>query len=113
MANSEADFYKNPDNVKAGQRVTPAPSAPMTGHVPVRFSESVIARVKTLAAKDGVTVSTWIRNLVLKEIERRSQPRTMGFAVFPSWEITPPLASSLTEQSTRAVPEEPDLVPAP
>ena len=57
----------------------------MTGHVPVRFSESVIARVKTLASIDGVTVSTWIRNLVLKEVERRSPPTTGSS--YELWEI--------------------------
>lgn len=110
MTNDEAEFYKNSDNVRAGRRVTPAPRAPMTGHVPVRFSESVIARVKTLAAKDGVTVSTWIRNLVLKEIERRSQPRTVGFIYNPTWEIDADPAPR-TNQSARAEPEEPDLLP--
>jgi hypothetical protein len=110
MANDEAEFYKNRDNIKLGRRVTPAPRVPMTGHVPVRFSESVVARVKVLAAKDGVTVSTWIRNLVLKEIERRSQPRTVGFAYISNWEITPGPAP-WTDQSARAEPDEPDLLP--
>jgi hypothetical protein len=112
MSKSDAEFYKNPDNLKMGRRVTPAPRAPMTGHVPIRFSESVIARVKVLAARDGVTVSTWIRNLVVKEIERRSQPKTVGFVFTPTWVTRPPMALTTTEQSTKAEPEEPDLLSA-
>jgi hypothetical protein len=85
MADSEAEFYMDARKIQAGRRVTPSPRAPMTGHVPIRFSESVITRVKTLAASDGVTVSTWIRNLVLRELERRSQPTT-GLSFFdPGW----------------------------
>jgi len=85
MAKSDAEFYKNPANVKAGRRVTPTSSAPMTGHVPVRFSESMIARVKAVAAQDGVTVSTWIRNLVQKELERRSAPWTAPGLFSQTW----------------------------
>jgi hypothetical protein len=82
MASSDAEFYKDPANIEAGRRVTPTTRAPMTGHVPVRFSESVITRVKSLALEDGVTVSTWIRNLVLKELERRTMPTTGSSVLF-------------------------------
>jgi hypothetical protein len=48
----------------------------MSKLVPVRFTPDVIAVVKSLADRDRVTVSTWIRNLVGREIERRLPPKT-------------------------------------
>jgi len=44
--------------------------------VPVRFPEDMITAVKGLASQDSVTVSTWIRRLVAKEIQRRQPPAT-------------------------------------
>ena len=76
----------------------------MTGHVPVRFSESVIARVKLLALRDGVTVSTWIRNLVLKEVERRSPPMTAS-SFDPKW-VTFASDSEPDQQSYKVDPED-------
>ncbi len=114
MANSDAEFYKDPANIKPGRRVTPSQRAPMTGHVPVRFAEPVIARVKTLATQDGVTVSTWIRNLVLKELERRSVPRT-GLSVVVShmsWTTIPTPQGGVLEtmpSETSITVEEPSI----
>lgn len=65
-----AEFYGNPNNLRAGRRVTP-PRGAMSGHVPVRFSESTIEQIKSLATADGVTVSTWIRRVVDREIKLR------------------------------------------
>jgi hypothetical protein len=111
MPDDEIAFYRNPKNIKAGARVPPTTSAAMKGHVPVRFSESVIARVKTLAANDGVTVSTWTRNLVIREIERRTQPRTVGYFFGGAWETE--LAIGVpTAQSVKAEPDEPALLSA-
>jgi hypothetical protein len=75
MSREDATFYKDPANVKAGRHVA-SPRPPLSGHVPVRFPDEVIASVKTIAAHDGVSVSTWIRNLVNRELERRSAPTT-------------------------------------
>lgn len=65
------DFYKDPDHLAVsgpGQRR----ERPMkTGMIPVRFAPDMIAAVKRFASQDGVTVSTWIRRLVSKELQRR------------------------------------------
>ena len=71
----------------------------------------MIARVKNLAATDGVTVSTWIRNLVIKEIERRTEPRTVGFFFEGTWTTTQPIGVP-TEPSVKAEPDEPALLSA-
>ena len=39
--------------------------------MPVRFPQAVIDAVKRLADRDGVTVSSWIRRLVIAEVTRR------------------------------------------
>jgi hypothetical protein len=108
MASSDAEFYRDAANIKAGSRVTPSARAPMTGHVPVRFSESVIVRVKALAAQDGVTVSTWIRSLVLKELERRTSPTT-GPSVFDARWIEFSTPVDIVTSGPTVIAEEGDL----
>jgi len=70
------EFYANPEHLAAAgrgqQRHRPMKSA-MT---PVRFSPEMIAAVKHFASLDGVTVSTWIRRLVGRELQRRQPPAT-------------------------------------
>ena len=39
-----------------------------SGMIPVRFTPDIIATVRHLATQDGVTVSTWIRRLVDREL---------------------------------------------
>jgi hypothetical protein len=72
MTEAEAhEFYKDPGHLAvagAGER----PPQPMkSGLIPVRFTPDTIAAVKRVAKQDGVTVSTWIRRLVDKELQRR------------------------------------------
>jgi hypothetical protein len=47
-----------------------------TAMVPVRFSQETIAAVRRFASQGGVTVSTWIRRLLGKELQRRQPPTT-------------------------------------
>src|SRR5262249_40354692 len=61
----------------------------LTTHVPIRFSAAVIERVKELAADDGKTVSSWIRDLVEREVLLREQPRTVGVMPRLRWERRP------------------------
>jgi hypothetical protein len=82
-----AKYYEDPANLKLGKRLA-GPSLARSGlneHVPVRFTAAVVAQVKTLAAEDGVSVSSWIRRLVMLEIERRSTPVTRPSAYSPGW----------------------------
>lgn len=52
----------------------------LTTHVPIRFTPEIIVEVKRLADKDRKTVSTWIRNVVEDEIERRG-PKPSSYSV--------------------------------
>ena len=70
-----AEYYEDPTH----RRLTGSPrkrsgQAPrLTTHVPVRFSATVIERVKELAAEDGKSVSSWIRDVVDREVTRNGQ----------------------------------------
>jgi predicted DNA binding CopG/RHH family protein len=78
MANREARNYEDASTLRAGKRVTPENRPQLRGHIPVRFPESLIERIKALATEDGLTVSSWIRHLVTLEIDRRSVPITVA-----------------------------------
>ncbi len=99
MNEAEAyEFYADPDHLTAsgpGQRRR----RPMkSGMIPVRFSPDMIAAVKRFASQDGVTVSTWIRRLVSRELLRRQPPATAVAGKVPSVEFTYP--PTLRPQST-------------
>jgi hypothetical protein len=71
------EFHDDPEELiavagRGRKRQRPMKSA----MVPVRFTPETIGTVKRFAIQDGVTVSTWIRRLVAREIERRQPPAT-------------------------------------
>ena len=70
------DFYAEPANREPGpgpaRRVRRQRPVKYDTHVPVRFTSDVIDQVKTFADEDGVTVSTWIRQAVRRELRRRT-----------------------------------------
>ena len=70
------DFYAEPANREPGpgpaRRVRRQRPVKYDTHVPVRFTRDVIDQVKTFADEDGVTVSTWIRQAVRRELRRRT-----------------------------------------
>jgi predicted DNA binding CopG/RHH family protein len=45
-------------------------------HVPIRFEAEIIDRAKERAERDGLTVSSWIRRLVDRELAGRQVPGT-------------------------------------
>lgn len=68
-----ADFYADPANrrIVGPSRRRAGQGRLLSNHVPVRFAASMIARIRTLAARDGLTVSSWVRSVVEREVERR------------------------------------------
>lgn len=72
------DFYAKPENqsVKGKGRRRAAAKPALSSHVPVRFTPELIGAVKRLSAHDGMSVSTWIRSVVAREVARRGEPRT-------------------------------------
>jgi hypothetical protein len=82
MADDESrhKYYSDPENrVPAGPGRRRA-SKTLSTHVPIRFTQEVIAEVKQLAEKDRKSVSSWIRDAVEAEIERRRPRETQSFA---------------------------------
>lgn len=86
-----AAYYEDPEHRRlTGRGRRRSGQAPrLTTHVPVRFSATIIERVKELAAEDGKTVSSWIRDVIDREILRREQSRTVGVVATVQWEHRP------------------------
>lgn len=75
-ARQAQEFYADPENqVPAGQAHRRT-GRRLSATVPVRFPQAIIDAVKRLADRDGVTVSSWIRRVVIREVMRR-QPATV------------------------------------
>lgn len=83
MDESQArDYYADPANqVPAGEAYRRT-GRRLSATVPVRFPQAVIDSVKRLADRDGVTVSSWIRRLVIREVMRR-QPTAVTMVSQP------------------------------
>lgn len=96
------EFYADPENrVPAGQAYRRT-GRRLSATVPVRFPQSVIDSVKRLADLDGVTVSSWIRRVVMREVMRR-QPAAVTTPSQPvRFELNEPPQS---ETEARAAPE--------
>lgn len=107
--NTAAAFYENPEHRRlTGQARKRSGQAPrLTTHVPIRFSTAVIERVKELAAEDGKTVSSWIRDVIDREVLRREQPKTVGLTPSLHWQQspTPDLMSSTVASSAENIEE--------
>lgn len=92
-----AAYYEDPAHRQLsgrGQRRTQPPGR-LTTHVPVRFSAQIIERVKELASVDGKTVSSWIRDVVEREVLRRERSNTVGIVPTVTWR-QPPTSSTLS-----------------
>jgi hypothetical protein len=87
-----AEFYGDPENRKpAGPpRERAGQARRLTSHVPIRFRPQTIAQAKTIAERDGMTVSSWIRGVVEREVERRmpALPETQPSESGTTWRIT-------------------------
>jgi hypothetical protein len=86
-----AAYYENAENRRlTGPSRRRAGQAPrLSTHVPIRFSAAIIERVKELAADDGKTVSSCIRDVVEGEVLRRERSRSVGAAPTVSWRRDP------------------------
>jgi hypothetical protein len=86
-----AAYYEDPRHRRlTGQGRKRSGQMPrLTTHVPIRLSAAVIERVKELAAEDGKTVSSWIREVIDQEILRRERSHTVGIAPTIRWERPP------------------------
>ncbi len=82
-----AEYYEDPEHLRvrpgSGRRRSSSAPKSLGSHVPVRFSVTDIERIRTAAREDGRTVSSWIRWLVQRELDRRSPIR--GQTALSSW----------------------------
>lgn len=70
----------------------------LSAHVPVRFAAEMIERVRRLADEDGLTVSSWIRKLVERELERRQPRPETRLVPIGTWTLTQrPAATTINE----------------
>lgn len=92
MSDEEAfEHYKNPDNRKPGAGSYEIPKRALSRHIPIRFRPQTIAKVKAIAERDGMTVSSWIRAVIEREVERRmpAPPQTHRSETRPTtWQFT-------------------------
>jgi hypothetical protein len=76
--------------------------------MPIRFGEEVLLQVKQLADRDGLTVSSWVRRVVEREVERelrlRSVTQLSEYAIALARDIQglAPLPETRTEESDEA-----------
>ena len=84
--------YANPDNrVLAGPRRRTFQPPKLTKHTPIRFRAEVIEQVKEIAERDGLTVSSWIRRLVERELAQQTPappPGTYASGAGANWTWT-------------------------
>ena len=105
------EYYADPENlVPAGPgRRRKAKST----HVPIRFTPEMVAEVKQLAEVDRKTVSTWIRDVVSAEVERRRprRPESRASSTGQNWII---VASGqfISSQPSTVGPRDAELVGA-
>jgi len=61
----------------------------LTSHVPIRFRPQTIEKAKAIAERDGMTVSSWIRGVVEREVERRmpALPQTRLSESGTTWRV--------------------------
>ena len=80
---SAAEYYANGANRRiAGPPRRREAGRQLSNHVSIRFAPAIMACVRTLAARDGVTVGSWIRSAVEREVERRLPFARTGAATY-------------------------------
>jgi hypothetical protein len=109
MADDESmhQHYADPDNRTPAGPGRRRAAQTLSTHVPIRFSAEVIGEVKQLADKDRKTVSSWIRDVVEAEVERRRPrwPHSVAFGTSNSnWTVAPSGAVT-SEPSTVVITE--------
>lgn len=109
---TEAEFYADPENRRtAGPPQRREASRQLSNHVSIRFAPVVMACVRILAGRDGVTVGSWIRSAVQREVERRLPFARTGAATYELHESLPePAETSRTVNQTGEVPSTFELV---
>ena len=96
---NSANYYANPENRRiTGPARRRGVQPQLSNHLPIRFSPATMAGIRALAARDGVTMSSLVRGLVEREVDRRLPvPRTAG-----GYELHKSLQDAASTQETTA-----------
>jgi len=100
------DPYMDPDNQKPAGQARSIPRRPLTEHVPIRFDPEMIRWVREIAARDGLTVSSWIRRQVEKAVERRRPLTLTAASAVPNERSTWPPAEAPSTGHSEAIADE-------
>lgn len=65
------DYFDDPSKLRLRGAPRGRSGEALTKHVPIRFGPELLDGVRVLAARDGVSVSSWIRRIVDEEVRRR------------------------------------------
>jgi hypothetical protein len=104
MSDADAhEFYADPENLAADGPGQSRQRPMKTGMIPVRVAPEMIAAVKRFADQDGVTVSTWIRRLIGRELQRRQPPATAAVSVVRPVEFRYPAAIRPQSETTSGI----------
>lgn len=76
-------FYADPANLRLAGPARKRRGQRLTSMVPIRFQPEVIGAATVLAKREGMTVSGWIRRLVLREVIRAGRERPAGLIEGP------------------------------
>jgi hypothetical protein len=72
------EFYADPAHLAISGPGVKRKGQRLTSMTAVRFAPEVIEAVKDIAFAEGVTVGSWIRRLVNRELEARRRQRPQG-----------------------------------
>lgn len=107
------DFYAKPENRRiAGPPRRREAAGQLSNHVSIRFAPTIMAWVQMLAARDGVTVGSWIRSVVEREIDRRLPFVRTGAATYELHQSLSEPPRSHTINQTGDLPDVFEVVPA-
>lgn len=89
MSDSSAtEIYRDPENRRAvgSPQRRRVGSVQLSNHVTIRFSAATISLIRALAGRAGMSVGTWIRAVVEREIERQlALPKTGSGSTAHAW----------------------------
>lgn len=106
---SANEFYANPENrrpVGPPRRRRTGPRQ-LSNHIAIRFAPNTIALIRSLAGRAGMSVGSWIRFVVEREVERQlALPRTgSGTTPKTSLQGPPPQAQTANPSYLNKEPE--------
>jgi hypothetical protein len=83
MTSDETPPAETEDIQTTGRVVQRRRRPSLSAYLPVRFPPDVLEDAKVLARHDGVSISSWVRNLVTREVMRRriASETRLGFRI--------------------------------